>query len=397
MTIFGKIRKFFEVEEKQRSNELINSHRVISFNELEGKIDEQSKILAETELKIKNGILMILDKFYKDVEEAITNLDNVDLSKRKEQERIKIIVEENKLLYKKYLNNLVDNLRKEKQDLKLYINGLYSAINDFVKTSKVSYEKATYLIGNELRDIKEIIRKLGEEIHELANVNKEVFIKEESIRKIKFHFEELEENDTLLGEVHKKLEGIMSEIENVKIQKKELNEKISNIKNSEDYEKDIKDKLLHHKRLEDLNSNIYKIKNKIDFKRLSKIFHYDSKKYALIQDYSSNFKRAIENDSNLEIVNLLEPYDSSVDLINELKQIGKSVLEFKNPFISRVDKEISESEETLKKLDIVLHGLQTELDHEKKKESKFKERKIKIVGHVMKLCVLVFPGYEITE
>src|SRR3972149_2596313 len=95
MSILDKIKKLFEENPEPKIEKISN----ITLGELPAKVEILvSKRLAWNQ-KLKKQIKERISQFEKESESATKLLMNVDLSKRKEYERIKLIVQENLNLY----------------------------------------------------------------------------------------------------------------------------------------------------------------------------------------------------------------------------------------------------------------------------------------------------------
>src|SRR3989304_4493949 len=98
MSFLDKIKKLFE-ESPEPEIEKIS---YISLSELPAKVESLASNRQARNQKLKKQIKERISQFEKEAESAVKSLMNVDLSKRKEYERIKLAVQENLNLYAVY-------------------------------------------------------------------------------------------------------------------------------------------------------------------------------------------------------------------------------------------------------------------------------------------------------
>src|SRR3990172_2327936 len=95
MSFLDKIKNLFEDRTEPEAEKI--SH--ISISELPAKVESLMNNKQELNQKLKKQIKERISKFETESGNAIKSLANIDLSKRKEYERIKLIVRDNLNLY----------------------------------------------------------------------------------------------------------------------------------------------------------------------------------------------------------------------------------------------------------------------------------------------------------
>jgi len=363
MSFIDTLKKIFQEEKEEKKEEIIE----IDFSQLSSALDAIQKAVDMHKEEIKKNLKDKISDFYIQMQQQIIVLEKINLDKRKEEQKLKHIVNENLKLYIEYLNNLIDDLNKAKElETNAFIKRISEIMNNFNKNSKNSFEKATILIGNELGKTKEIVNNTFRSIEgiikgsaskqdNMINKTKEMLDSLDTLKKTE---EEIRNNLVILNtkkqEAERAIETIKQEAEKAK--------------KSEEYKKELAEKENRQKKLLQLEKQIQEIKQKINFKLLAKHFHNEIKKSKLIQEYIDNFKQAIEKDSGLEIM----------PLISEFKQIDVNLIEIRNNLLELNENTIGEKENKIKLLDADISKQNSQLIDISQEASQETKRKLRL-------------------
>ena len=130
----------------------------INFNEIDTWIEKKKQSITKKQQEPKQQIEQLLSDILKELEEGINVLKNLDLTEKKAPERAKLIVKQNLYNFINYLENLIQELEKlTDESFETLISKTNSAFEDFEKKSIMSFQKSTFLIGEELGNIRDII------------------------------------------------------------------------------------------------------------------------------------------------------------------------------------------------------------------------------------------------
>ncbi len=379
MSFLNKIKELFANAPEQKA-EKPSSAASISLDELPAKVESLVKEAETRNKKLKLEIGEQISSFSREMKNSVEIVKNVDLSKRKEYERVKIIVQDNLNLYIEQIKKLLSDLEKidEKEPAGCF-SRIFASLNEFSRVSHMPYEKATYLVGKEMASVRSLARHFGQNISALAEQNKAFFEETKQIKKLSDLCNELKESkrleDSMKGDIlefNKKIEAIENEI-------KKLSDEILNIKNSADYLKEAEEKQEYLKKQEDLEKELQAIKQKIDFKALAKVFHNDKKKAQLIRDYSRNFKDALMTDETLKIVEMAN--DSQNLNLPQLKEL-KASIQSDSLYVSKTENKILEIEDKIKSLEIEKAGAKAGIEEKNKKLARIAKKKSEIVSEL---------------
>lgn len=294
-------------------------------NFVKNKKQELSNQEKEIVFVIKQELADLIIKF----KENLVILEKVDLKDKKVEDRIKFIVRENFDKYLIQFKKLIETL----DDIKITnyeesIARLNHVFGDFEKRTHINFEKSTFLIGKELGSVKDTISHLFNNINKMLKEKKD-FV--ESYKVIDFIEKRLSEIKTLeetKKEIHKTIEDNNKKIKS-KNQEENLNQKeIFNIQNSPEYKSELDEQKELEKQNELIEKEVYLIKQSIDFKALSTIFHSNDKYMKIINDNRHNFKEYFLKDPHpfIKILNEanLNSCDSKIDdLIEKNKEFEK--------------------------------------------------------------------------
>ena len=362
----------------------------ISFIEINTWIANKKQLITENHKQPKKEINEVLLNTVQEFENSIEVLRNLDLTKKKAPERAKLIVKQNLYNFTDYLEKLILELKEldtisDSISFETLINKINSDFSDFEKKSIMSFQKSTFLIGEELGKVRDIISNFFKLFNKIINDNKPLMeqiktisIIEEKLKQIN-NLEKIDsENENTILEIQEKIKSFEQDIQDLKNQ-------INKIKNTQEYVEQMNNKQELEKIKIILIIEIQALKDLIDFRALSEIYHSIEDKMNLIKDYKENFKEAFEKHGQEKFLDLIdikqinqEPIKQRLQSINNLKQnINDINLNIKEDLAQDLEKEIQ-----------YVSGKITELHPEISKKQrlnkKFKENQGQIKQEVIK-------------
>lgn len=359
MSIIGRIKSLFLTKE----NEKIEKYTETSLSGINTKIKENQQEIGRKKHELDSLAVNKSKEFISVLKEKIKNLELIDLNKRKEDAKIKLIVRENLNFYISYLKKLVVDL--EKAEEKDYIRRANQLFFMFERLAKPAFEKATFLIGEELGEVKNFVSSFIAEIIKLSQENQKQIDKESRLKELISNFEKIENLKKAALSAEKSINLIASQKKEAQVKLEKIKEEINNLKLSQEYALAVEEKLVEEQKIE---NQLSLIKNKINFKNLARLFHTIESKNKLIKEYQNNFRQSLLDDKNLEIIELAK----SIELdISELRQLKQKIEAGKE---SKINEIIANSEEKARNLAISLEIMNNSENEEKKKISRFNEK-----------------------
>ncbi len=350
----------------------------ISFDDIKESLSKKRQEIEEKQREPKKQIEESLSELIKGLEEAMVILENIDLRDKKAMEREKLIVKQNLNNFVYYLEKLISDLKDlNSESFEALINNINSIFSEFEKKSIISFQKSTYLIGEELGRVRDNIAKFFRSFNSIIKENKILIDKMKIISSIKEKLEDIKrvekteyENKEIIIDIENKIKSLEEKIKN---QRKE----ISDIKRSQEYIEQIKAKQELEKTKTELIIEIQKLREMIDFKTLAKIYHSAEKQMAIIKEFRDNFKNSFEKYGPEKLLELTEtreidqkPIKEKIDAIDKIKQDIDNI-KIEKDIIEELEKDIN-----------YIRGKIEELNSEKfKKEKidkKFQENKEQI-------------------
>lgn len=348
---------FFKKLKKQEKTKIIN----LDFKNLPEYIQSES----EKNNSEKQTVLKQLNKLIStEIQELIQKseeLGNIDFSKKKAEARVLHIVKENLSNYTYYVNRFINNMEeinKNSEDSTDLIKRLNTNFLEFQQKSKLSFEKATYLVG-ELGTIQESLNKCFKSLDNLIKENKEIFETSETLDKVTKKLSKLLELDNLKSEIKETNNKTKIHIQKKELEIKKLNREIEEIKNSKEFKKEVKSKESIDKKEQEYKKQVYKLRDLIDFKILANISHQNEKEMQIIKNHKSNFLEAFQKD-NQQIINLInstsqlenkfqikEEFEKTIELSKNIKTLegnlelkSNAEIVIKDSEINRLNQEI---------------------------------------------------------
>ena len=390
MGLLSKIKALFKKDEQAESIE----EKELSVDEIASSLEEKKKEISESKNGIKIAIIERSKKFEEDTTEAIKVLQEKDLSERKEYERVKLIVNENMNLYISYLKRLISSIKSaEEYNVEEYIKKIFKSLEEFRTNAYKSFEKATFLIGQEMENTKAIIKEYSKDMNGIFVINKSLFEQDENTRKLDILINDLKQNETYDSETGNKIKDVDTEIAQINQNKDSLNKELEGIKNSDAYRDSVAKREMYKKEFDEAGREIERTKNEIDLKMLLRHFYKDEKRNQLLKKYSSNFKSALKEDSELEIIELVK-LKQDLD-ISQLRNAREKFIELSSPLITETDEKISLIEKEIKHLESKIMSLEPNKEIELKKRERILDKKNKLIAEIGKALEVVFPGVKI--
>lgn len=191
------------------------------------KIENQEKDFS---VIVKKKILQLTSE----LNEEISVLRKVNIEEKKVEERIKSIVKKNLNNYISHLERLIVKLKKI-DDEKEIISEINFIFTEFQKESAINYAKTTILIGKEMVDVKESLKKFFKDTEDLLKDHKNVIDESKIIRSVEIDAKKFNEIKKIKSEIAKDIEECNSNINNLKELIKIKEEEIENVKKSEKF------------------------------------------------------------------------------------------------------------------------------------------------------------------
>lgn len=366
-------------EKKEQEQETEN----LKVSNLNIWIEQRKKEKKEKEKEIFNQIRIIISKIIEELGGEIKVLENLDLHNKKVVEKIKLIVRENLDNYISYLKELIRSLQKlSKEETGDIIEKINSVFSDFNKHSKMSFEKATFLIGKEIDAVKESIGKFFRNLEKVLHENKEIIEKFKIISVVEIKISNLMKIKLFEKQFNQNIKEVKEYKENLKKQVQDSEKKIEELKQGKEYSEKLKKEKELEVKKKYLQAQIYELKKIIDLRDLARKFHANEKEMEIIRRYKENFKEFFEKDNGKGIIELFDFNERKQEISNRIDQINKVRQEIEGPAIKGVG--INHFEEKIKELQLKIKNLDIEESRKIKKFEKIGLQKKNILGEIKK-------------
>ena len=362
---------FFKKNKKQ-----IVEVKKISQREFQDWLLNKKSTIEKEEQKFLASVRKQISELISELKERISVINKIDMSEIKAEDRIKLIVKENLSNYLNYLDKLILRLG-ELDNEKNIIDKINFIFHDFQRKSLMSYEKSTILIGKELAETKESIKKFFRGIGILLKFHQGMINESKIIKLLESQVREFNEFKKIKSSIIENIGECNNKINNLKKIIKTNEAEIETLKKSERFIEEDKKKQELEKNKQDLDNNIGVLGRMINFKALSNFYHSFEKEMKTIKKYKENFKQMFHKTEGEDVFLLLREsnlYD--VNILNKIKEIddkkkeitniviGETGLENLENIINKIKIEIQEfnsekllKEKRLKKLEINLDDI----------------------------------------
>ncbi|MBU2576481.1 MAG: hypothetical protein KKF50_02055 [Nanoarchaeota archaeon] len=278
----------------------------VSFDDIGKWLGEKNKSLRENEQETLDEIRGRLEGFYVSLGEKLGVLESIDIESKKEHGRAKLLVRQG-------LDKYIDSVHILLKDLKAldggnlgnFAQGISKTFVNFEKTSAKVYERATYLVGDEMAAVRNEIRRFYNGLMEMFEKDGSSIKDLKRVKDIELKLGEFEKSRKDLGEIGGEVELNDLEIERAKKKVEKLVGEVKKIKNSSEYTANLKvGEEVEVLRI-GIDREIGKLKEFIDFKKLTNIIHSNERELKIVNDHKEHFASEFSRDSGKKILDLL--------------------------------------------------------------------------------------------
>ena len=370
-----KENEFGESEERAKKIDFDNLNSW--FTKKKEEIHEKEKEFASL---VKKRILQLINE----LEEEIVALENIDLSKKKEYENVKIIVKENLNNYIIALRKLVADLSKLEDKINI-IGKIDLAIYNFFSKSSLSFHKATYLVGNELGNVKNSMSSFARDVKNIEKENLDLIKSVSHFFEIGKKIGEISKTKEIEKVLLEKIDQLDLDIKNIELLIENMSKEVKIIINSEEYIKSRQTEEEIKIKRGELDKEISELRSMINFKSLARIFHTNEKKMNILKECKDNFKEFFYLDDGDSLIQLIndDPNNEILIRINKVVEKKREIDKIK----INDDKAINLLNE-IKYLKMKIGQINEEKEREKKRLDKITGTIKEIENEVSKICLV---------
>ncbi|OIO41355.1 hypothetical protein AUJ10_01050 [Candidatus Pacearchaeota archaeon CG1_02_31_27] len=361
----------------------------ITFDKLDYFVDKETKSLNEKSESFMEEIKKDAGQFSLKIKQKIPSLRLINLENRKEQEKLKAVVIENLLLYVGHLEKLLEELKKiEDKGTEDYINDLQLVFNDFNKKSRISFCRATILIGKEIEKVRDIMKNFMK-VLDYKIKSRDIygtFKKEKLIDNLRLELKKLEEAKNIQKQIEDSVKNSQNKISALELEKQSAETDYENYEKSNVHAEFLNEQEKIKNENNILAEDISRLKQELNLKLLSKYFHNDKKKNELLHNYSENFINSIKDDNNLKIISIAKEAKQSIDE-QKIKELRDKIM---NQKMLVKDKKLGEFENRINILEQEINEEKRNIEDENHKKQKFEKKEEEILIHVREDATKIF-------
>ena len=280
---------------------------VETFEDAKKVFRERVEVLRKREEGVLLEIVGKFEDFYVSIEGKLGVLEGVDIESKKEYERAKVLVRQGLDKYVGLVYDLLKELRKlEKEDLVRFVDEVGKVFVGFERGSAKTYERATYLVGDEMMAVRNEIRGFYNGLLKMFDRERDLIDGLRSVREIRLKFDEVGRLEGKLREFEGEVLVNDAWVEKAEMVVGKLKGEIEMIKSSSEYISNLETKREVGVFEGELNVEIVKLKGLIDFKWLIGIVHGNSKELDVVKKYRDSFVSEFSLDDGKRLFDLLE-------------------------------------------------------------------------------------------
>ena len=309
MGLIEKIKHFFTEEKSDVANLSLEN---LSPEIINKELETIEKNLSTHYKIINNDLKDILERLNSNAK----NLEKIDLNQKRVESRIRDANQTARKEFLFYLNKLIESLKEEKSGEEL-LKFISSELNKFHQQTKRSHQLASLIIGEEMKIIKDDIKKIERLEFDFIDKNKFILNKKNSYKKIMSLIEEKAAHSNKISSYDEDSTRLNENISNNKNSIENLNQSIKKIRDTREYQDYIENEIKLHEINDELISQKTVVNTMFNKKLLEKFLQTQSDKeiISLTNEYILDSSKALIKDVNLKIIDIY-------DLINEQIQNG---------------------------------------------------------------------------
>lgn len=380
MGIFNFLRKLTQ----SRKVEKPEGQR-ISLLELGTWTENKIKDLKTKEKEALTLIQKKIEFLADELKEKINVAESFDINLKKEEDRIKSAVEEGRKKYLESVEYLIESLNNLKRErLEETIADTDRIFSDFNKRSRMSYERATILIGKEMAEIKESLKAFSRSLIKIFDENRGLVESSKIVFLIKLKLIQFEQIEQELQKIDIEIISLNNKITEKEVESGELLAEIEAIKKSSEYlEKQEKIKLFKN----ELEKDISDLRQLIDFKALRNFYHIFEDKIQVVKAYRDDLQANFQKDDGKGILSLLETAKLNnkniSEKLNQMHKKKEEILKIETELENEKNKDkTNELHSSSAKTILEIDDLKNKKSLEEKRLKKFKEDKEKIINEL---------------
>lgn len=354
-----------------------------------------SDIEAWTERKIKESkakeedVLVLIqkkiDSLGNELKEKTDAAKSFDINLKKAEDRIKSAVEDGR---KKYLESVEDFMISlnslKKESFEKVISDTGRIFSEFNRKSRMSYERATILIGKEMAEIRETIKAFSRDLINIFNENKDIveFLRRLSFIKLKLI--NLEKIEKELQKIDKEIIFINNELIEKEDENRKILAEIDIVKKSPEYMEKQRSQEKIRLLKNELGKDISDLRQLIDFKTLANFYHIFEDKIKIVKAHRDDFHANFQKDNGKTILDLLETSKLSnkaiSDKLSQIHRKKEEILKIETELENEKNKDKANALHSASTKTIIEAGdLKNKKSREEKRIEKLKEDKEKII------------------
>lgn len=302
---------FFDFLKIFKTKPEIKESKKIELKDIKDYISKEKQSYEHQKQDFLLQIKLRLSRLTHELEEKIKILEETDLEERKVEQRVKFIVKENLNYYISHLRKLISNLKElENKGSNDLIEKINTTFNNFEKKSSINFQKATYLVGEEIEGIVKTISQFFKDFNNIINENKSIIEPYKVISLIQEKLDKIDESEKTSLSIDKSIGQINEKTKNLEEENKKTKKQIKDIEKTNDYLEEKNKKQQIKKEKQGVEDKIIKLKKSIDFKALASIFHKSEKYMALVNEYRNNFQESFEKVNGQDLIDLINEANS---------------------------------------------------------------------------------------
>lgn len=362
---------FFDIFRKKKVSVEVKEISLERFSEEVGVLLRECDKTEEEILDLAFG----QRKFFVDnlFVEKMGILRGANLEKRKEDLKLKKRVLDGKDSYIKFCENLTRRIIELKgESFEEYFRLLSRLIANFEKESAKSFSIANILIGEEIAEVRKVIRDFFKFNEEIFSDNKAVFSRKRYLKSLLEKYSSFRSSYNLREEMDGEVKVLDELIEEKRVSLNEAEKKLLDFRNSKRFKELLNEEKERKKERGELFNQMESLKGQIDFKNLLNIHHKNDRVKDLIRDYKDNFSAALIGDKQNDFLKIV-----GESLSEELAKVKRIFVNLDKEFLSDVKEEWSRLEGDVEKILSEISVLTTRKEESEKRAEKLKVKEDK--------------------
>jgi len=202
-----KLTNFFKkIIKKKEVNDSIMDKNKFTFDKVEPWVSNKEKEINNREKEIFTLIKNRVQLLTRELDIKIKDLESIDIDSKEANDKVKVLVKASLEKYIGHLKSLMDSINHLNEDnFEKFIYWINNVFIDFETKSYISYQRAAFLTGNDIIEVRKNIADFSKYLINILDKNKDIIDSSRAIHSIQLKLNQVSEANKVINGFEEKV------------------------------------------------------------------------------------------------------------------------------------------------------------------------------------------------